>query len=476
MKELTPLGFGGYRIDNRFAEHSDALSYALTSGISVIDTSSNYSDGRSELLIGNVLYDLFNAGTVNREDLTVITKVGYLQGQNYKSALKRENTDKQFHEVVKYSEGLWHCIHPEFLENQLSHQLSRLNLKFIDIYLLHNPEYFLIDSKKRNVDSSVAQQEYYRRIKDAFIFLESKVRDGSIGAYGVSSNTFPLENDEYTFTSLENLNEIASEISYESNFKFIQLPFNIIEPGALLTKNQLGGSLSTLDYARNNGIKVLVNRPFNTISSKGLVRTVDYETGVFIEKDFVAGLTLCRRKETELNKFLREKGDFHFANQLVISGEVEKNWKSFGSIENFNDMLEYFFSPRLNNFYDLAESCKLEGSVLNLFDEYISSVNIVLNLLGNYYRNNNASKNKFFHLSLNKYLPEEFHKLPLSQKTLQILRSVEGVECILVGARKKKYVDDIIGVLDLPKLNNSYDIIKSLHSDMINAEYHSADL
>ena len=139
-------------------------------------------------------------------------------------------------------------------------------------------------------------------------------------------------------------------------------------------------------------------------------------------------------------------------------------------------MLEYFFSPRLNNFYDLAESCKLEGSVLNLFDEYISSVNIVLNLLGNYYRNNNASKNKFFHLSLNKYLPEEFHKLPLSQKTLQILRSVEGVECILVGARKKKYVDDIIGVLDLPKLNNSYDIIKSLHSDMINAEYHSADL
>ena len=40
-------GFGCYRIDDGIPQHQKALEKALLSGINVIDTSSNYSDGGS---------------------------------------------------------------------------------------------------------------------------------------------------------------------------------------------------------------------------------------------------------------------------------------------------------------------------------------------------------------------------------------------------------------------------------------------
>ena len=39
-------------------------------------------------------------------------------------------------------EGCWHCLHPEFLQDQLTRSLDRLQLETLDVCLLHNPEYF----------------------------------------------------------------------------------------------------------------------------------------------------------------------------------------------------------------------------------------------------------------------------------------------------------------------------------------------
>ena len=45
-------GFGGYRIDDKNPTYYNDLRKALLSGINLIDTSSNYSDGGSEKIIG----------------------------------------------------------------------------------------------------------------------------------------------------------------------------------------------------------------------------------------------------------------------------------------------------------------------------------------------------------------------------------------------------------------------------------------
>jgi hypothetical protein len=54
--------------------------------------------------------------------------------------------------LVEYAEGLEHCIHPDFLDDQIGRSLDRLGLDALDGYLLHNPEYYLGWAHKQGLD------------------------------------------------------------------------------------------------------------------------------------------------------------------------------------------------------------------------------------------------------------------------------------------------------------------------------------
>ncbi len=146
---VSGIGFGGYRVDDQHPEQRAALELALRSGLNLIDTSSNYADGRSERLIGEVLFHLADEHELERDEVVVVTKLGYVQGQDHQLAAARKALAEPFPEMVEYDQGLWHCIHPEWLAEQLTRSLERLGLETLDVLLLHNPEYFLADVAKR---------------------------------------------------------------------------------------------------------------------------------------------------------------------------------------------------------------------------------------------------------------------------------------------------------------------------------------
>jgi len=140
------VGFGGYRVDDETPEHREALRRALLSGCNLIDTSTNYTNGGSETMVGEVIADLVRQGRMRREEVLVVSKIGYVQGANLELAVRRETEGQPFPEMVKYGEGIWHGIHPEFLADQLPRSLARLQLETLDVCLLHNPEYYLSDA------------------------------------------------------------------------------------------------------------------------------------------------------------------------------------------------------------------------------------------------------------------------------------------------------------------------------------------
>ncbi|MFQ5932305.1 MAG: aldo/keto reductase, partial [Nitrospiraceae bacterium] len=109
------LGFGAYRIGTDEPSHREALILALRQGCNLIDTSTNYTDGESERLIGTILAELIEKGHLRREEVIVVSKIGYVQGQNLTRAQSRERAGNPYPEMVKYGEGIWHCLHPEFL-------------------------------------------------------------------------------------------------------------------------------------------------------------------------------------------------------------------------------------------------------------------------------------------------------------------------------------------------------------------------
>ncbi len=269
--KVSQIGYGSYRIDTSFPNHRESLRHALLSGINLIDTSANYTGGGSELLIGSVVEDLENEDILRRDELVIVSKVGYLQGRIYRLSQNLKADDRGYPDLVEYSNGLEHCIHPTFIEDQLTLSLSRLNCGSIDAYLLHNPEYYLSWAHRNAIPVEQAQSEYYRRIKLAFEHLEKECERGRIRYYGVSSNTFPVTPQEPDFTSLERIIQIANDISPLHHFKIIQLPFNLIENGCVTNRVHADG-LSAVEVARRHNLGLLVNRPLNAIQGSNLVR------------------------------------------------------------------------------------------------------------------------------------------------------------------------------------------------------------
>jgi len=271
---ISGAGFGCYRVDARVKEHQQALTKALLSGINLIDTSANYADGGSERLVGKVLKDLVLVGKIKREEVVVVSKVGYLQGGNYSLSQERKKEGRPFEDLVLYDEGLEHCIHPDFLAEQLTRSLDRLELETVDCYLLHNPEYYLNWAKQAKVPKAEARAEYLRRIRTAFLHLEEEVVAGRINYYGLSSNTFPRPKSHFDFTALSDIWDIAQSISPEHHFRVIQFPLNLFETAGVTEKNQPGGK-SLVEFAVDKGLGALTNRPLNAIREDRLIRLTE---------------------------------------------------------------------------------------------------------------------------------------------------------------------------------------------------------
>lgn len=261
---VSRVGFGCYRVDDRVTEHREALTLALRAGVNLIDTSTNYADGHSEILVGKVLREL--AAEVPRASLVIVTKAGYVQGTNQRLALERLRAGKPWSEMTEYSPDCWHCISPDFLKDQLAMSLARLSMPKADVMLLHNPEYFLDDAEHRGLPLAEARDAFYERVRRGLAQLEEEVTAGRLGAYGISSNTFVAPHDRPDAVDLTRILPFAGP-----GFKVIQLPMNPLELGAREPIHTPDG-LSVLQVATGAGLGVLVNRPFNAFSGLGLVR------------------------------------------------------------------------------------------------------------------------------------------------------------------------------------------------------------
>ena len=289
------FGFGGYRVDDESPVHAAALERALLGGCNLVDTSSNYTDGGSERLIGQVLGELSAAGRLARDEVVVVSKVGYLQGANLELAEERERAGQGFSEIVRYTDDCWHCIHRSFLAEQLERSLERLGLETIDVLLLHNPEYFFSDALRRGRKVDEALRElFYQRIERAFGFLEERVRAGRIHFYGVSSNSLASRDREPDATSPARMLAAAERAGgQDHHFAVLQLPLNLLESNAVLVPT-VDGKRSVLDFARDNKLGVLGNRPLNALVDHELARLVDPPTTLTADDVRVHGPELAR--------------------------------------------------------------------------------------------------------------------------------------------------------------------------------------
>ena len=260
---LSSIGVGTYlgqwdeETDRAYA---DAITRAVELGANVIDTAANYRFQRSERSIGEALLALRAAGFA-REELVVCTKGGYLPfdsrppaGQADVRAYVEETFVRPgiigFADIAAGS----HCMTPRYLAHQLAQSLRNLGLETVDVYYVHNPETQL---------QTVAREEFERRLRAAFEQLERERAEGRLSFYGVATwNGFRVGEGARGHHALERVFELAREAGGDSHgFRFVQLPFNLAMPEALVAENQTykGAHVSLLEAAKALGVTVVAS-------------------------------------------------------------------------------------------------------------------------------------------------------------------------------------------------------------------------
>ncbi|MGB1251647.1 MAG: aldo/keto reductase [Candidatus Promineifilaceae bacterium] len=450
---VSQVGFGSYRIDPAIHNHHFALQQSITSGINLIDTSSNYGDGGSEQLIGRVLAQSILGGGVSREALVVVSKTGYLQGSNYTMSQQRKTEGRPWPELVEHSPNLEHCIHPRFIEDQLTRSLERLGLDSIDVYLLHNPEYYLGWAKERNAPLNIVRDIYYDRIRRAFIKLEEEVARGTIGCYGISSNTFVSSSDDVQFTELQRIWEIAESISPDHHFRVVQLPMNLIETEAATTPNQPNGQ-SVLAYAKSKGLAVLINRPLNAVIGNTLTRLADappFESATVADVDDALN-DVVRLEQLFQQQILptlpHSPQVLSRLGQYIMAGQtLQGKWFTLGTYHQWEQMVSSFLLPRLNAARDfLSKPGNLPAEHVDWLSAYIGAVNVVFRVIGGVFGGMAEKKVWKLRQAVESAEPEWLSNT-LSQTAIRALRSTSGVTSVLVGMRKPDYVKDILADL-----------------------------
>ncbi len=420
------LGFGGYRITNRSKEHKQALILAIQKGIKLIDTSSNYTDGESEILIGEVLKELNLLESQNRPIL--VTKAGYIQGKNIEVLEALHAKGLAHNDLVQMTPDLMHSIHPDFLASQLEMSLKRLQVKCIDTFLLHNPEYFYsVHQEEGNI------VEYSRRIQKAFEFLEEKVKDGKIKNYGVSSNTLAKNPNGENPTSLSMLLNAARKVGEDNHFKVIQFPLNLLEIDALERYQE--NNMNLIEMAHAHGLVVISNRPFNVIKESGeLVRLCEYDhfdLVNFDENKAHEHFKYCMDIIQEKWNSLRESEDENLEDVDLIS-----QFKNLYAKLPTNDAVDQVYFAHIFPFL----ASLWGGSGLN--KEEAKPFYELLDYSHKFARLHMTNKAKSFskqaiELGL---LPDS--NSPLSIKAVNAYFSY-GVDFVLVGMRKSKYVEEL---------------------------------
>jgi aryl-alcohol dehydrogenase-like predicted oxidoreductase len=147
-----------------------------------------------------------------------------------------------------------HCMAPGYLADQLDRSRRNLGLETIDVFYLHNPETQL---------SEVPPEEFRRRIREAFLFLEAAVASKQIRAYGMATwNSFREDPKAAGFLSLAEMVQIAKDVAGDDHhFRFVQLPFNLAMPEALTRPNQAvdGRSVPMVQAARAAGVALVTS-------------------------------------------------------------------------------------------------------------------------------------------------------------------------------------------------------------------------
>ena len=221
---LSSIGFGmykgNYEINDR-KQYQKIIKNFILKGVNVFDTARKYRNGFSEQDFGIAFLSLLKTKKINREEIYISSKAGLLNFGEKKD--KSSNLDYFIKKRGIKKSDIKHnvfCGSSKFLDQEIDISLKNMNLKTLDNYYLHNPEF--LEGNLNNF------KDYYK----IFEMFEKAIQDNKIKSYGISSWA-GFRRNRYSpfYIDIKKILTIANDVGGKNNgFKNIQMPLSIYMP------------------------------------------------------------------------------------------------------------------------------------------------------------------------------------------------------------------------------------------------------
>ena len=226
---------------------------------------------------------------------------------------------------------------------------------------------------------------------------------------------------------------------------------NLIETGGMNNLNQQNGTKTFLQFAGENNLGVLVNRPLNAIYKNKLIRLADYPVTENRSDEEIFNLIddLNNQESIIIDKYINYIGlsaseKKNVTDCISISTILKSNYRKFDNPGSFNEIKTSYFIPRANfGINEIGKSYPDNENVVRALRNYAVTTNILFDSIFSNLAKKKNLENENIHKAIDKFANSEQRKLSLSQKAILLINSIPQVSSTLVGMKNVNYVEDV---------------------------------
>lgn len=422
------------------------LREALLGGINTISIPCNLENPSPANLTHKVIYELIKAGRILRNNLVIISSLGYSTQYNNQ------------YKMYKLKTNLYYSLDIKYLELQLNDLLESLSMNTIDVLLINQPE-VLFDYHREYNTEELFNQEYDL----ATSWLNNLVQENKIQFAGICSTAISKSNDLDHGLTLEKV------LSFPNQPKVIQTPTNLLESDFRFNRNIKGGLLSSQLISKK--IMSIGYRPFQAIYNGKIVHLAGQtnpalDGGASTAAELNKHLTRLVAQEKQIIELFSDR-HFQFDERLPAPSAYLQQYKDhFLEILSFKNSLNDIKKHLQKTFnfikihtrsdierYTLESLENLTNTFLLLWKDYINATYQLR--IGHY----------------QKYIEKTdiaYDNKALSLQGLLYLLSLDVPNTILISIKYPNQIKQIFSVFgsDLPDPANNLSTISSLEEAM----------
>ncbi len=441
---LSRIGLGTRNFSLINSQHETSLMSYLKGPMNVVEVSPDWTHGSDEILLGDCINKTLESELMEAEALFIISRTGPVRGNNLRMFEEMNRRNQPIPNIFDLKEGLGHCLHPEFLNDQMLRSIHRIGCSSLDLLLVDVP-YALV--------KILGKVELFKQLKMSSEFLQMQCQKGRLKGFGVSLGDLFPENENAPWFTPKEIFQVFREFQ---GFQAVELVGNFIESRPF---KEFNGNKSFIQEIKENGLLTLVGTPLRAHYEGREILLIDYPNIEEIDSEAKWDWVLGELESTTNQIHLSSMADGRTLKEVLQASGISSPFYFRRAVEtaqkfqpqNYDQVNQV--EQNINNLYLRARGLGEQVVQARLwdpahFDEKMNEAHELLDWVIQCIKiRGSQGESSFYDEIRDKYFPNLSNDISL--QTLGILWLFDhGVDIVLNGMRRQSYINEAKAILE----------------------------